>query len=271
MSEIKQQNNFKDLNEQEVDFRSRSLERLTSDFNELIIGSDILEKAEFSRDDFLLLAGGIKPAIDFEFPQVLMEELKEKNEVHDNDLNDFKARLEKMGLKISTLENVNGILHAFIYNPGLLALRSQTLEALIPFSEVDDLNTWIEDNIDTNINRDMIFGGLYGFPQSSIDAYIAYKRDTKSVHQAEKFGSIHERKIAKELLKVIREEKRHFIQSYGESYLVDDPRAEDVLEYENIKREFFEKLQASQDFWNALGNLRRDVEANEGKISWEVK
>lgn len=257
-----QNNNPKDKFEiQEVALRLKLSDKMSENFAKLISGGDILEKTIFSREDFLLVLGGIKPATDFELP---------KNLIAQYDLGDFKMRLESVGLKMADVSHPDGMFHAYIYNPKLLVLRSQKLEALIPFSEVDDLNVWIEKNIDASVGIDMVLGSLLGFPQSSVDAYIAYKKQTKDLHHAERFGGLHEKRLAQNILKIIREENRHFVESYGESYLVDAQPAEDVATHEKIKKEFFQKLEQNNDFYGLWQKTKEEVDKNEDKLSWEA-
>ena len=262
ISDALQNNNSKDKFEiQEATLRLKSLDKMSENFAELISGGDIFAKTIFSREDFLLVLGGVKPATDFELPKNLIEQY---------DLGDFKLRLESIGLKIADVSHPDGMFHAYIYNPKLLVLRSQKLEALIPFSEVDDLNVWIEKNIDASVGIDMVLGSLLGFPQSSIDAYIAYKKQTKDLHHAEKFGGSHEKRLVQNILKIIREENRHFVESYSESYLVDAQPAEDVAIHENIKKEFFHKLEQNNDVYGLWQKTKEEVDKNEYKLSWEA-
>lgn len=257
-----QNNNPKDKFEiQEAALRLKLSDKMSKNFAKLISGGDILEKTIFSREDFLLVLGGIKPATDFELP---------KNIIEQYDLGDFKLRLDNVGLKMADVSHPDGMFHAYIYNPKLLVLRSQKLEALIPFSEVDDLNVWIEKNIDVSVGIDMVLGSLLGFPQSSIDAYIAYKKQTKGLHHAEKFGGSHEKRLAQNILKIIREENRHFMESHGESYLIDAQPAEDVAIHEKMKKEFFQKLEQNNDFYGLWQKTKEEVDENEDRLSWEA-
>lgn len=263
--DMSQNNNHKDKFEiQETELRKDFGQNTLNNFAQLISGGDLLVKTIFSREDFLLVFGGVKPATDFELPKSLLEKY---------DISDFESRLEKAGLKMASIKQEDDIFHAYIYSPKLLVLRSQKLEALVPFSEADDLNVWIEKNMDAGVGIDMVLGSLLGFPQSSIDAYMTYKNQTKILHHAEKFGGPHEKKLAKNILKIIREEKRHFVESHGESYLVthaDHMQAEDVVKHEALKKEFFENLSKNAEFHELWQKIKEEAEKSEDKLSWEA-
>lgn len=259
--ETSQNNNHQDKFEiQESVLHDELFGKLPKNFGQLVADADLLARTIFSREDFLLVLGGIKPATDFELPKSLIEKYN---------ISDFESRLEGIGLKVEKTKEEGEMFHAYIYNPKLLILRSQKLEALIPFGEADDLNVWIEKNLDAGVGIDMVLGSLLGFPQSSIDAYIAYKKQTRELHHAEKFGGSHERKLAKNILKIIREEKRHFIESYGESYLIGMTGADDVASHEALKKEFFNKIEKNDEFYRLWQDVRVEAEKSEDKLSWE--
>lgn len=222
------------LVEQEQILREKSLEKIFGEYKNIIDGADTLVKDVFSRDDVLLVAGGIKPATDIE--------------VHLNDIQSGGQSPDILGLKISLSDKPD---HFYIYNPQLLTLKTQESRFLIPFGEDDDLNLWIEKNREIGVDKDLILGTLYGFPESSIEFYISYKKATHKEHLKKDYGDSKEKELAEKLLKEEREKRWHLIENHGEAYIVADPEnlEPDILAYEQMKKEFFAKLEANKEFW----------------------
>ena len=270
--EASQKNNSMDnnLERQEIELREKEFETLIKNFDELIKDADILEKEVIAGGEFLLVAGGIKPATDIEIPKELIDQLRSAGIAHENFTEDLRLRIERLGLKMSNPRGDNDFTptsHSYIYNPKLLVSISQKLPALIPFGEDDNIDLWIAENRDTGIDIDFIRGSLFGFPPSSIESFIAYKNNTHGLHELKKSGDEEEKKSAENELRAIRkkeEESPHFIRSYGEVYLAQNPDAADIVKHEQVKKEFFEKLQANKDFWNTLSEIREEVEFKEG-------
>lgn len=260
----------------ELVLRNESFEKLVNNFSLLISGADILEKEIFASGEFLLVAGGIKPATEFDLPNELIGQLEVANIVHENIISDLKSRFEKIGLKMSNPRKIfddNAVSTFFVYNPKLLILRSQKLPALIPFSEADDLDLWIAENRGTGIDIDLIRGGLFGFPQSSIESYIAYKHHTKGLHKLKNEGIGEAKEFAEKELKAIREKEeksRHAVRSYGEVYMSENPNAPDVLAHERIKKEFFENLEKNREPWSLLEKTRKEADWEEYKLSKDI-
>lgn len=254
------------LEKQEFELKEKSLETLTGNFGELIKDADILEKEIFSGGEFLLVAGGIKPATDIDISKELINQLKSAGIAHESFAEDLKLRVEKLGLKMSnsrTDKDFPPSLNAYIYNPKLLVSISQKSLVLIPFSENDDIDLWIAENRDTGIDMDIIKGSLFGFPLSSIESFIAYKKHVRGLYEElEKSGNKKAKDLYENELKVIRkkeEESRHFIRSYDEVYLTQNPDAPDIVEHERVKKEFFEKLQENKEFWNVLSEIKKET------------
>lgn len=259
----------------ELVLRNESFEKLVNNFSLLISGADILEKEIFAGGEFLLVAGGIKPVADIEYSQELFEQLKQSGIIKNNFEEDLIEKLQKLGLKISGLRlyEDSSEYYGYIYNPKLLVLISQKSPALIPFSEDDDIDLWISENRDTGIDIDFIRGSLFGFPESAIESFIAYKKHTQGLHKLKKFGDKKGKDFAEYELKAIRkkeEESRHFIRSYGEVYLAQNPNAPDILEYEKTKKEFFEKLKFNDKFWSLLEETRREANLEEYKSNKDI-
>lgn len=250
---------------QELKLREKFFKALTKNFTEVLKDADILEKEIFVGGEFLLVAGGIKPATDIEIPVEIIGQLASAGITHDNFFINLKSRVEKLGLKMSTPrvdEDFPKTVSAYIYNPGILMPRSQKLPALIPFGENDDIDLWVAENRDTGIDMDFIKGSLFGFPPSSIESFIAYKQHTQGLHKLKKFGEGESREFAEHELKAIREKEeksRHFIRSYDEVYMAQNPEAPDIVEYERVKKEFFDGLSNNEEFYRLWQDVKKAV------------
>lgn len=235
------------LVEQEQILREKSLDKIFGEYKNIIDGADAPVKDIFSRDDVLLVAGGIKPATDIE--------------VHPNDIQSGGQSLDKrlvdIDLKISASDKPG---HFYIYNPQLLTLKTQESRFLIPFGEDDDLNLWIEKNREIGVDKDLILGTLYGFPESSIEFYIFYKKTTHEEHLKKDYGDSKEKELAEKLLKEEREKRWHLIENHGEAYIVADPEnlEPDILAHEQMKKEFFVKLEANKEFWELFQKAKKE-------------
>lgn len=230
------------LIEQEQILREKSLEKIFSEYKNAVAGADLSARDIFSRDDVLLVAGGIKPATDLESSQV------------------SEGRFELIGLKISESDKAG---HFYIYNPKLLTLKTQESRFLISFGEDDDLNLWIEKNREIGVDKDLILGTLYGFPESSIEFYFIYKKATHEEHLKKDYGTSQEKELAEKLLKEEREKRWHLIENHGEAYIVADPEKLelDVLAHEQMKKEFFDRLEANKEFWELFQKIKKEAEA----------
>lgn len=236
------------LAEQENILREKSLEKIFGEYKNIIEGADSLGKDVFSRDDILLVAGGIKPATDLEVADVIViRQLAEKQS------------LDILGLKISKSDKPG---YFYIYNPKLLMLRTQESRFLIPFGEGDDLNLWIEKNREIGVDKDLILGTLYGFPESSIEFYIFYKKATHEEHLRKDYGDAQEKELAEKALKEEREKRWHLIEDHGEAYAISDPKnlEPDVLAHEQMKKEFFKKLEANKEFWELFQKIKKETQ-----------
>lgn len=243
------------LVEQENILREKSLGKILSDYKILLENADELGKDILTRDDAVMVAGAIKPATDIEIPHLCNGDMKQCETNAERYTSNLRNNLNEINLKLSGItqteiikESGDKVDHCFVYNPKLLTLKTQESRFLIPFGENDDVNLWIEKNRDIGVDRDLILGTLYGFPESSIEFYIFYKKATHEEHLKKDYGTSQEKELAEKLLKEEREKRWHLIESHGEAYIVADPEKlePDVLAHEQTKKEFFEKLEANK-------------------------
>lgn len=257
------------LVEQEQILRENSLEKILDKYKILLENANEFEKDVLARGDVLMVAGALKSATDIEIPHLCDKDMKQCEINAEKYTSNLRNNLNKINLKLSGItqteiikESGDKVDHCFVYNPKLLTLKTQESRFLIPFGEDDDLNLWIEKNRDIGVDRDLILGTLYGFPESSIEFYIFYKKATHEEHLRKDFGDAAEKELAEKALKEERGKIWHLIENYGEAYAISDPKnlESDVLAHEQMKKEFFEKLEANKEFWELFQKIKQEAE-----------
>lgn len=254
------------LVEQENFLRENSLEKILDKYKTLLENANEFEKDVLARGDVLMVAGALKSATDIEITHLCDKDMKRCEINAEKYTSNLRNNLSEINLKLSGItqteiikESGDKVDHCFVYNPKLLTLKTQESRFLIPFGEDDDLNLWIEKNREIGVDKDLILGTLYGFPESSIEFYIFYKKATHEEHLKKDYGTSQEKELAEKALKEEREKRWHLIENYGEAYAIADPKKiePDVLAREQMKKEFFAKLEANRDFWTVINATKK--------------
>ncbi len=171
--------------------------------------------------DMLMVIGGLKAGTDITF---LGETYKEDEFIK------FKEAFEKVRLKFTDLTmdmtvDKTPVRQGFIYDPKALREQTRSTHLVLPYDGVEPLESWMSRCAEAGKNKDAVIGKLYSFPESAIEDFLRGKPRIMSLSR-----------------------KKHTISSGNETYWFFGKPKQDVLDHEERKKMFFEKLAKDQRF-----------------------
>jgi len=180
---------------------------------------------------FLLVLGKLKPMSEMEWNPEILDEWKKIKIWQDRDFNGIsRLLLKKFNLHSSKIQKSPEIIKFKIYDQDQVKDQIKKIPQLLAWDTQKNIEEWIEDNINAGINRDLIYGTLYGFPKSAIEFYIKHHGLAHILHQN--------------------------IGTYGENYGVEKGNLpEDVKLREKQKKNFFQKLSKDTAIQNEFKKL----------------
>lgn len=158
---------------------------------------------------------------------------------------DFKVFSEQLkvqaGLRITELEetqlaDARPMLRGTVYNPLALEVQTVQSELILPYETHKSLEEWMTLCIDSGINPDIIWGKIYSFPESAIRQFARRSRARWAYDLLERVGTI----------------RRNSLGLGNETYLFYGKPTIDMIQREETKRSFLDKLSVHPDFITAI-------------------
>jgi len=204
-----------------------------------------IQKLMLRQSDILMLLGKLKPMTEIVLQGDIIKEWEKRNYWDDNSINNlFKVLKENFALSNSKISIEDEGKHAVykVYDPEQIKNQIKKFPKLLPWDNKNNIKSWINDNLNSGVPIDYIYGALYGFPKSAIDFYL----EKGNLMDVEFQG----------------------IGTYGEDYGV--PKGElapDVIAREKAKKTFFDmyendqeiqdELKKTDDLYNELIQIRK--------------